>query len=79
MTNAVGCSYSAPPPLQHNHGGSDADWGNATPDREESGKETLEYVSDGLRGRYRMTSLPAGMLTGVVQRPAKRRRVAIVV
>jgi hypothetical protein len=38
-------------PLYHILGGSDAGLGNATPDQEKGGRETLAYVSDGPPGR----------------------------
>ena len=44
-----GCPYPSISPLHHNDRGSDAVYRHATPDRVGSGREYLEYVSDGPR------------------------------
>lgn len=55
-------------PLQHNHGGSDACYGNITPDRVGDGRKTLIDVFDGLFEAVPSGSrLLAGVLTGVAR------------
>lgn len=48
---------------------SDAGLGNATPDQERGGRETLRYVSDGLSSIAKSGVPTAGVLMGVARGP----------